>query len=140
MKNITIILGSILTIGLFIVSGSAIAEQRVKIFEMGESGQTVEFPMSSEEIAAEDAEKERLAALQEAKLKKPKKRMQIIEMGESGQTVEFHMTPEEIAVEDAENERLSEVREAKLEMPQKCMEEYELAESGIIIEFPSFEC
>jgi len=136
MKNIIVILGSILTFGIFIINSSAIAEQRVKVFELAESGQTIEFLMTPHEIAAEDAENDRLAALREAKLKKPKKRMQIFEMGESGQTVEFPMTPDEIAAEDAENDRLAALREVKLKKPKKRVVEFELAESGIIIEFP----
>jgi hypothetical protein len=130
MKNIIIILGSILTLGILIFNSSAIAEQRVKVFELAESG-------TPQEIAAEDAENDRLAALREAKLKKPKKRMQIFEMGESGQTVEFPMTPDAIAADDAENDRLTALQEAK---QKKCVAEFELAESGVIIEFPVDVC
>lgn len=84
--------------------------------------------MTPHEIAAEDAENDRLAALREAKLKKPKKRMQIFEMGESGQTVEFPMTPDEIAAEEAENDRLAARREAKLKRPKKRVVKFELAD------------
>jgi hypothetical protein len=45
MKNIIIILGSILTLGILIFNSSAIAEQRVKVFELAESGVIIEFPV-----------------------------------------------------------------------------------------------
>jgi hypothetical protein len=40
------------------------------IFEMGEGGQIVTFPMTAEEIAAEEAESARLAAILKADAKK----------------------------------------------------------------------
>lgn len=135
MKHIILIIGSTLVFGIFFVLSPATAEERVKVFEMSESGQTIEFPMAPEEIAAEDAEKARLTTIREAKLKKPKKRIQVIEMGESGQTVEFTMTPEVIAAEEAEKERLAAFREAEAKKPKKPVVVFELAESGEIIKF-----
>jgi hypothetical protein len=141
MKHIISFIGSILVFGIFFVFSPATAEERVKVLEMGESGQTIEFLMTPEEIAAENAEKKRLAAIREPKLKKPIKRVKIFEMGDSGQTVEFEMTPKEIAVEEAGKARLVAIREAKAKKPKKPVIGFELAESGVIIEFPvtSFE-
>ena len=115
--------------------GIALANERVKIIEMGESGYTVEFPMTPKEIASEDAEIAKLDAIRQANLKKPKVRMQSIAMGESGQIVEFPMSPEELASENEENARLNAIREARLKNQKKNMVTYELAESGIFIEF-----
>ncbi len=97
MKNIIVILGSILVLGIFIINSSAIAEQRVKVFELAGSGQTIEFLMTPQEIAAEDAENDRLAALREAKLKKPKKRVVEFELAESGIIIEFPVDIDEIS-------------------------------------------
>jgi hypothetical protein len=97
MKNIIVILGCILTLGIFIINSSATAGQRVKLFEMGESGQTVEFPMTPQEIAVEDAENDRLSALRESKLKKPKKRVVEFELAESGIIIEFPVDVDDIS-------------------------------------------
>jgi hypothetical protein len=117
MKGINLIIAILLTLGISLETSTAIAAKRVKIFEMAESGQTIEFQMSPEEIASEDAEKARLTDIRQAKLKKPEERKQVIEMGESGQAVEFPMSPEEIAAEDAENARLAAIRQARLKKP-----------------------
>lgn len=89
MKNIILTLGTLLALGIFIIIEPAMAEQRVKIFELAESGQTIEFSMTPEEIAAEDAENERLAELREAKLKMPQKCVEGFELAESGAIIEF---------------------------------------------------
>jgi hypothetical protein len=136
MKAVSIIIAILLTIGISLEANTAIAEKRVKIFEMAESGQTFEFPMSPEEIASENAENARLAVVRQAKLNKPKERKKVIEMGESGQTVEFPMSLEEIAAEDADNAKIAASRQASLTRPQKQTLTFEFAESGITIEFP----
>ena len=136
MKNVIIIIAILSTLGIFLRISQASEEKRVIVIEMGESGQTVEFPMSPKEIAAENAENARLAALRQAKLKKPEERKQLIEMGESGQTVEFPMSLKEITAEDAENSRFAAIRQARLKEPQRQVVTFELAESGILIEFP----
>ncbi len=134
MNRRTLLIISLLIIICFITVGIALANERVKVIEMGESGQIVEFPMSPEEMASEDKETARLAAIRQAKLERPKERMQVIEMGESGQIVSFLMTPEEMAAEDAEKLRLSELhRKSSVDDRQTIV--YELAESGILIEF-----
>ena len=135
MKYRIILIISLLMIISFIAVSTALAEERVKVIEMGESGQTVEFPMTPKEIASEDAEFARLDAIRQANRNKPKERMQATEMGESGQIVEFPMSPEEIASENQENARLAAIRKAKLKNSQKHVVAFELAESGIVIEF-----
>ena len=136
MKNVIIIIAILSTLGTFLKISQAVEEKQVMVIEMGESGQTVEFPMSPEEVAADSSENARLAAIRQAKLKKPEERKRVIEMGESGQTVEFPMGPEEIASEDAANARLAAIRQAGLKKPRKQGATFELAESGALIEFP----
>ena len=68
MKIINLTISILLSIGMLLGTNSAKAEQRVKIFEMAESGQTIEFQMTPEEIASEDAENARLAGIRQAKL------------------------------------------------------------------------
>ena len=82
---------------IFLISiTNATAEQRMITFEMGESGQTVSFPMSQEEIDAANAK-----AVSSREPKKTgdtirKRWVNRIELPESGQFVEFPMTDEEI--------------------------------------------
>lgn len=136
MKRLIKFIISLLVMISFITAGIALSDERVKVIEMGESGQVAEFPMSPEEIAYEDAESSRLTAIRQTKLKRSEKRMQVIEMGEGGQMVEFPMSPEEVASENEINARFAAIREAKLRKQKKHTVIYELAESGIIIEFP----
>jgi O-acetyl-ADP-ribose deacetylase (regulator of RNase III) len=136
MKNIIVAAFTLLVIGAFFTMNPVFAGDRVKVYEMAESGITIEFKMTPEEIAAEDTENARLAALREANKNNPRKRVKVFEMGESGQIVSFPMTAEEIAAEDAENARQAAIRKTKSEEPKKQVVIYELAESGIAIEFP----
>ena len=124
---------SILIATFLIVINTATAEERVRVIKMGESDEIVEFPMTPQEIAADDAENARLAAIRETKLKVPNGKIKIIEMGESGQTVEFPMTSDEIIVEEAENKRLSTIRAANNKKVERKTSVFELAESGHII-------
>ena len=80
-------------------------EKRVKVFEMGESGQSVAFPMTAEEIDAEDAENEGLAAARKAKSEEPPKHIVIYEFAESGITVEFPLETPDEAVTDVVAEK-----------------------------------
>jgi hypothetical protein len=135
MKGINIIIAILIIMGISLETSQAVEEKRVKIFEMGESGQIIEFLISPAEIASEGAENAQLAVLRQARLNKPNERMKVIEMGD-GQTVEFPMSPEEVASEDEENAPLSTLRKARFIKPQKPEVYFEMAESGIIIEFP----
>ena len=136
MKNIVAATFTILAIGLYFTIHPVFAGDRVKVYEMAESGITIEFKMTAEEIAVEDAMYARLAMHNEANNKNPHKRVKLYEMGESKQFVSFPMTPEEIAAEDAENERLAAIRKTKTKEQKKQVVTYELAESGILVTFP----
>jgi len=136
MKTIIITIFTLLVIGMFLMIHPAFAEDRVKVYEMAESGIVIEFKMTPEEIAAEDAEKAKQFALKKAVENDPRQRLKIYEMAESGQTFSFPMTSEEIAAEDAENDRLVAIRKAKPEEHKKQVVLFELAESGVSIEFP----
>ena len=56
MKNMILITFILLVMGIFLTIDPVIAGDRFKIYELAESGVTIEFKMSPEEIAAEDAE------------------------------------------------------------------------------------
>ena len=83
----------------FITAGIALADERVKVIEMGESGQIVEFPMSPEEIASENQENARLAAIRKAKLKNSQKHVVAFELAESGIVIEFSDTTSDITAD-----------------------------------------
>ena len=121
-----------ITFGFFLALPAALAEERVKTFELAESGIIIEFPMTADEIAAENAENARQAALE----KKPRERQEQIELAESGLVIEFPMTAEERAAEDAENARRAAVRGKDVQLPDRPAVVFELAESGQTIEFP----
>ena len=63
---------------------------------MGESGQIVEFSMSPEEIATEDADSARHVALRKEGFNKPRTPVASFEMAESGIIIEFSVIPSEI--------------------------------------------
>lgn len=136
MKNIILKAFTLLAIGILLTINPAFAGDRVKVYEMAESGVTIEFPMTAEEIAAEDAENAKRAARKQAANNDNTQRLKIYEMAESGQTIAFPMTAEEIAADDAENARRAARRKAKSEEPHKQVVIFELAESGVKIEFP----
>ena len=55
MKTIIVSIVTIAVPAIFLTFNLAGAEDGVRVFEMGESGIAIEFPMTSEEIAAADA-------------------------------------------------------------------------------------
>ena len=59
MRKVILTAISILAMVIIVSINTASAEKRHIVIEMGESGQTVSFPMTSEEIAAIDAENAR---------------------------------------------------------------------------------
>ena len=136
MNNITTTVWALLAMGIFFIINPAFAGDRVEIYELPESGITIEFPMTAAEIAAEDAEIAKRAARKQATRNNNPQRVNVYEMGESGQTFTFLMTAEEIAAADAENARRAALRKAKSAEPQRQVVVFELAESGVIIEFP----
>ncbi|MDX1707862.1 MAG: hypothetical protein R3274_04635 [Desulfobacterales bacterium] len=136
MKNVILATFTLLVMGIFLSIDPVIAGVRYKVYELAESGMTIEFKKSPEEIAADDVENARRAAIREADNNRPQERLNIFEMGESGQTVSFPKTVEEIATEDNENVRLAAIRKAKSEEQKKQAVIYELGEGGDLIEFP----
>ena len=135
MKNIILTSFTLLAMGIFLTIDPVIAGDRFKVYEEAESGTTIEFKMTPEEITAEDVDNARLAAVREAHSNSPKERLNLFEMGESGQTVTFPMTAAEIDAEDAENVRLAGIRKVKSEEQKKQAVTYESGESGDLIEF-----
>lgn len=135
MRKFILTATAILAMVIMVSINTASAEERHIIFEMGESGQTISFPMTDAEIAAISAENATQVHGGKFNSEKTAPRIKIYEMGESGQIVSFLMTQEEIAAEDAEKRRISMIRR-KGSVDDKQTKTYELAESGIVIEFP----
>ena len=128
MKNIILTVFTFLIIGIFLAIDPVFAGDRFKTYELAESGFTIEFKMTPEEIAAKDAENARMAAIIEADSNRPQEKLSLFEM--------IEMTVEKIASEHNENVRLAAVRKATSETQQKQAAIYELSESGGLIEFP----
>jgi hypothetical protein len=135
MKKYTIIILGIMFFTVGTLVNPIVAAERQKVYEMGESGQTVSFRMTIKEIAAEDTEKERIATIRETKTQKSKQRRKIFEMGESGQIISFPMTADEIVAEDAKIARLKALHDSKVSKEGSEVVTFELAESGETIEF-----
>ncbi len=117
--------------------GMASAAEKMKAIEMGESGLVILFAMTPEEIAAEDAETTRLAALREFRSEDPM--MLKNELAESGEVVSFSMSAEDIktaekqAAEKAAKRSVS--QHEKVKESYAVVEEHELCECGEIITF-----
>ena len=135
MKKVILTAICILAMVIIVPINDALAENSHIIFEMGESGQTVSFPITPKGLNIVAAEKGRQIKNEVRNSQKAQARFQTLEMGESGQKVSYLMTPEMIAAEDAEKRRLSEIRRKSNGVNRKTIA-YETAESGILIEFP----
>ena len=105
MRKVTLTSISILAMVIIVSIYTASAEEKHIVIEMGESGQTVSFPMTTEEIPTVAADSARMAKGGVLKSQKTARRFKTIEMGEGGQTVSFLMTSEEITAEYAEKRR-----------------------------------
>ncbi len=126
---------TLLFLGLLTVHPS-IAGEPVQTFEMGESGQTVEFKLSPKEIAAKLNGPLGHTDGNQTATGKTTRREKIFEMGESGQFVSFPMTAKEIAAEDAQKALSGAVPNRKAIKDGRKTVIFELAESGQTIEFP----
>ena len=137
MRNKFLISVNILLIGLVLFLSDAAAEQRMVTFEMGESGQTVSFPMSLEEIALADAEAARAKVTKNTRSVQPKKWVNRIEQPESGNYIEFPMTDEEIqiAIKKAEQDKsdLNRRKSNALNDREEQGEVFEMADGQTII-------
>jgi hypothetical protein len=136
MKNITINIISIIAFTIIFTFNTASAGEWVNVFEMGESGLAVEFPMTAAEITAEKARRNHLAANRMPDIAASKNFLKTFEMGEGGHRVVFPMTAEEIFAANAENARLAAIRSTRVFKSKKPVVGFEMAESGQFIEFP----
>lgn len=84
---------------LLIVTASVASETetRYKSIEMAD-GNYVQFKMTPEEIAAEDAARERLEAIRIAEAEQPREWVKRVELPESGAHLEFPMSRQEIQI------------------------------------------
>jgi hypothetical protein len=85
---------------LFAISTASAADQ-IKVFEMGESGCRVVFPLTSEEMTASNAENTGLAATKAANALAPKNRVEAFELAESGLKIVFPVPIAETEVHDS---------------------------------------
>ena len=136
MKNFILNIMAIAVPAVLLTINPAGAGERVRVFEMGEGGFTIEFPMTSEEIAAADDAYNKIIATSNKSVGNVGIPLKVFEMGESGQTVEFRMTAAEITAANAENARLAGIKSARTGPGRPAGVKYELAESGHVIEFP----
>lgn len=96
MRKIILIPIKMFLISFVLFLTDAAAEERMVTFEMGESGQTISFRMSAEEIAFADAVADYARSPKITGSPIRKKWVNRIELPESGEFVEFPMTEEEI--------------------------------------------
>lgn len=98
MKIFTYML-TILVATLLIATASFASETetRYKSIEMAD-GNYVQFKMTPEEIAAEDAARERLEAIRIAEAEQPRQWVKRVELPESGAHLEFPMSQQEIQI------------------------------------------
>lgn len=135
MKSRILAIVVFFAIGGYATNGLSMVEKRITTYEMPESGQTISFPMTEEEIAAEDAKIARRKVAQRTMTKKIQKRVMKIEMGESGQIITFPMIKEEITIEDDRNPKSEKLKHKAENKPTRRFERFEMPESGNYIYF-----
>lgn len=135
MKNNILNIFAITFPAIFFTFSTAGAGERVKVFEMAESGFTIEFPMTPAEIATEDAAYGKIITGSKKSAPGSNNNVKVFEMGEGGHTVAFPMTAKEITAVNAENAWLAANKTARLATIQEPVVRFELAESGHFIEF-----
>jgi hypothetical protein len=96
MNNFIIYASRIAVCLLFIGTTNAMAERRLHQFEMGESGHTVVFEMTPEEIAEDNAVRIRQETTNRDHRKEAERWVEVIEFSESGIVIEFPMNDDEI--------------------------------------------
>jgi hypothetical protein len=124
-----------LAIALLLTFSTALAGGQVKSYELAESGITIEFQMTAEEIAVEEEENSRLATLSVANGNDGLKIAEVFEMGESGQSLSFPLTAEEVAAEDLKDAGSAILRKVDSGQPKDRVIVFELTESGQVIGF-----
>jgi hypothetical protein len=118
----------------FIFLNSAGAAESIRIFAMAESGDANEFPMTPEEISAQDTAYDQIMAAGKKALASANGNMKVFEMGH---TVAFVMTAAAIRAANAENTRLAAAKSAKSATVPEAVMRFEMSESGRFIEFPA---
>ncbi len=136
MKKINIIKFVVTLVALLFVTVTATAAERFRVFEMAESGYSIEFPKTTAEIEAEKSRDAIVTTTGRRNATKPKEYVKVFEMGEGGHTITFSMTAPEAATEVAAETRLEAIRAAKVVKPKTRVDVFELAESGLTFEFP----
>ena len=120
-----------------LVASGVNAAEGVKVFELGESGITIEFPLTPGEIAAEEAASSRFIVANSKSTEKSGDNVIVYEMGEGGHVVEFQATAKEIAAANAENARLAAFQTKQSTVnPLPTGDRFEMVENGNFIVFP----
>lgn len=139
MKYFTTTAIIVLATGMALTNHPAFAQERVKVYQMAESGMSIEFKMTLKEIAAEDVKNIQSDLSRKTNRNAPRKNVKLFEMGESGQFVAFSIPESEILAKGTENvnQRITLTPPPVHEKQETSLVTHELAESGINLEFPA---
>lgn len=110
MRRITKYILPLLAVLMLGAANSTGATKKYTIVEMAD-GNTVAFPMTAKEIAAQKAEQAKHAAVRKAAAQSRRNRVDVIEMADDN-TVAFPMTAREIAAQNARQLKHSEIHQA----------------------------
>jgi hypothetical protein len=137
MRNIKIklaIVSSILII--WLVSSISVAEQRMITFEMGESDQTVSFPMTQKEMIEAERVDKVIEGINQRKRSRKNPWIKSYELTESGIVINFPMSDEEIIKEKGKYRDFVNNRKKMAELQEEMVKQYkifEMGESGLVI-------
>ena len=108
----------------------SIAEQRMITFEMGESGQSISFPMNQKEILTAEKTDKDIREIIQKKRSKPQIVGEIFELAESGFTINFPWSDKEIIEAKSEYDKLVNHHEKMSELQKEMEKRYEILEVG----------
>ena len=134
MKNFFITYYSIFCLTVFAVTEVSYAGENIRLFEMAD-GNIVEFKMTPEEIAAQEATVVKLKRSLSALRIKPRKNVHVFEMGESGITISFPATEKEAAKRSENPDWLKRYNNLSNRSESR-VETVELPETGLFLFFP----
>ena len=134
MKNFFITYYSIFCLTVFAVTEVSYAGENIRLFEMAD-GNIVEFKMTPEEIAAQEATVVKLKRSLLALRIKPRKNVHVFEMGESGITISFPATEKEAAKRSENPDWLKRYNNLSNRSESR-VETIELPETGLYLFFP----
>jgi hypothetical protein len=139
MKNINIMTTTMMIWALALIFNlnTATAAENRTVFEMGESGQTVSFPVTATEISAADAEDKKPVTLRKANSGNTGATLLIYEVGEGGHRISFPLTLAETTAKNTPEQRSVSKAAAKSGKSDCQVVAFEMAESGLLIEFPA---